>query len=292
MNRLPKYHETFIPVLNVLKDEKPVHYNELRKRVRDEYYSELPEELLSLKTKSGDQLILNRIGWAKAYLKEAGMVIQPERAMVQITPKGLETLKKGSLTLQELKNDPDYLETRKRKEMQSKEAVSSEEASPQDLIDEGVQSIEDEVKSDLLDKLKTIDPYYFEQVVNDLFEKMGYGGAKTTVKSGDKGIDGIINQDELGLEKIYIQAKRFNGHNVREPDIRNFIGAMSGDTQKGIFVTTSAFDSKAVEKAHDANHKIILIDGMKLADLMYRFGVGVQVANTYEAKEIDEDYFE
>lgn len=292
LNRLPKYHETFIPVLDVLKDERPIHYNELRKRVRDTYYSDLPEELLSLKTKSGDQLILNRIGWAKAYLKEAGMVIQPERAMVQITPKGLETLKKGSLTLQELKNDPDYLETRKRKEMQSKEAVSSEEASPQDLIDEGVQSIEDEVKSDLLDKLKTVDPYYFEQVVNDLFEKMGYGGAKTTVKSGDKGIDGIINQDELGLEKIYIQAKRFNDHNVREPDIRNFIGAMSGDTQKGIFVTTSAFDSKAVEKAHDANHKIILIDGMKLADLMYRFGVGVQVANTYEVKEIDEDYFE
>lgn len=290
--RLPKYHETFIPVLDILKDGKPIHYNELRKLVRDKYYSDLPEELLSLKTKSGDPLILNRIGWAKAYLKEAGMVVQPERAMVQITPKGLETLKKGSLSLQELKNDPGYLETRKRKELQSKEAVSNEEASPQDLIDEGVQSIEDEVKSDLLDKLKTIDPYYFEQVVNDLFEKMGYGGAKTTVKSGDRGIDGIINQDELGLEKIYIQAKRFNDHNVREPDIRNFIGAMSGDTQKGIFVTTSSFDIKAVNKARDASHKIILIDGMKLADLMYRFGVGVQVANTYEVKEIDEDYFE
>lgn len=289
--RLPKYHETFIPVLDVLKDGMPMHYMELKKRVRDKYYSDLPSHLLELKTKSGDQLILNRIGWAKVYLKEAGLVAQPERAMVQITSRGLNALKKGSLTLQELKNDPVYLEARAFKKKLSNESLSNDEASPQDLIDEGVQTIEDEIKSDLLSRLKTIDPYYFEQVVNDLFERMGYGGAKTTVKSGDKGVDGVINQDELGLEKIYIQAKRFNEHNVREPDIRNFIGAMSGDTQKGIFVTTSAFDSKAIEKARDANHKIILIDGAKLADLLYRFGVGVQVASIYEIKEIDEDYF-
>jgi len=121
---------------------------------------------------------------------------------------------------------------------------------------------------------------------------MGYGDFIETSKSKDGGIDGVINEDKLGLEKIYIQAKRYNENKVREKDIRNFIGAMSGDTNKGVFVTTSAFDDSAVKKAHDAHHSIILIDGHKLVDLMHRYGVGVQVRNVYEVKEVDEDFFE
>lgn len=251
----------------------------------------LPAEQLELTTKNGHPLILDRIDWGKVYLKQAGFVHQPARAMVQITDKGLAVLKKGSLSLAELKADSEFLAHRAQVKTSAETQGQAEDQTPQDMIDSGVQSIEDEVKAELLDRLKTADPYYFEHVVNDLFERMGYGGAKTTVKSGDGGIDGIINQDELGLEKIYIQAKRYDGHNVREPEIRNFIGAMSGDTQKGIFVTTSFFDTKAVEKAREAHHKIILIDGKQLTDLMYKFGVGVQVANTYEVKELDEDYF-
>lgn len=291
MNELPKYYETFIPILEVLKDRRIIHYNELRKLVRDIYYADFSADLLAQTTKDGDPLILNRIGWGKVYLKQAGLVHQPSRAMVQITDKGLETLKRGSLSLEELEADPDFMAHRAQVKTNNEPQTQTEEQTPQDMIDSGVQSIEDEVKAELLDKLKTADPYYFERVVNDLFEKMGYGGAKTTVKSGDGGIDGVINQDELGLDKIYIQAKRYDGHSVREPEIRNFIGAMSGDTQKGIFVTTSAFDTKAVEKAREAHHKIILIDGKQLTGLMYKFGVGVQVANTYQVKEIDEDYF-
>lgn len=291
MKRLPKYYETFIPILEVLKDRRIIHYNELRKLVRDTYYADLSADLIAQTTKDGDPLILNRIGWGKAYLKQAGLVHQPSRAMVQITDKGLETLKRGTLSLEELKANPDFMAHRARVRTNNQSQAQTEEQTPQDMIDSGVQSIEDEVKAELLDKLKTGDPYFFERIVNDLFEKMGYGGAETTVKSGDGGIDGVINQDELGLDKIYIQAKRYDGHSVREPEIRNFIGAMSGDTQKGIFVTTSAFDSKAIEKAREAHHKIILIDGKQLADLMYKFGVGVQVANTYQVKELDEDYF-
>lgn len=220
------------------------------------------------------------------------MVHQPSRAMVQITDKGLKVLQKGSISLKELKADIDFLAHRETQAIRQPSVQSrQEDQTPQDMIDTGMQAIEDEVKSDILEKLKTVDPYYFEKIVNGLFEKMGYGGANTTVKSGDGGIDGVINQDELGLEKIYIQAKRYNGHNVREPEIRNFIGAMSGDTQKGIFVTTSSFDSKAVEKAEKAIHKIILIDGSKLADLMYKHGIGVQISNTYDVKSLDEDYF-
>lgn len=140
--------------------------------------------------------------------------------------------------------------------------------------------------------LKNIDPYYFEKVILILLKKMGYGDFVETSKSVDGGIDGIINEDNLGLEKIYIQAKRYNENKVREKEIRNFIGAMSGDTSKGVFVTTSNFDDSAVKKAHEAHHTIILIDGNKLVDLMHQYGVGVQVRNVYEVKEVDEDFFE
>jgi restriction system protein len=121
---------------------------------------------------------------------------------------------------------------------------------------------------------------------------MGYGEFIETKKTGDGGIDGIINQDQLGINKIFIQAKRYSENKVREKDIRNFIGAMSGDTSNGVFVTTSTFDESAREKAKQAHHKIILIDGAKLTDLMIDFGVGVQTRNTYQLKEVDEDFFE
>jgi len=290
---LPKYHETFIPVLDVLSNGEILHYNELRKRVRDKYYSNLSEELLSRKTKSGDILILNRIGWAKAYLKQGKFIQQPERAMVQITEKGKEALKKGKLTLEDVKNDPDFLAYREiKKEEKGSEEASIESASPEDLIDSGFLVIEAQVKSELLEKLKNIDPYYFEKVILILLKKMGYGDFIETSKSGDGGIDGIINQDQLGLEKIYIQAKRYNENNVREKEIRNFIGAMSGDTSKGVFVTTSNFDDSAIKKAREAHHSMILIDGNKLVDLMHQYGVGVQVRSVYEVKEVDEDFFE
>lgn len=293
--QLPKYHETFIPILQVLSDGKAIHYSELRKTVRDKYYSNLPTELLNLTTKSGDILILNRIGWGKGYLKQAKMLQQPERGMVQITEKGLLTLKKGKLSLSDIVNDPDYkaYATTKKEEQETESALINGNSSPEEMIEAGFTAIENQVKTDLLEKLRNIDPYYFQKVVLKLLNKMGYGDFIETPKSGDGGIDGIINQDQLGLEKIYIQAKRYKDDNkVREKDIRNFIGAMSGDTSKGIFVTTSSFDKGAVEKANEAHHSIILIDGYKMVDLMHDFGVGTQVRNTYEVKEIDEDFFE
>lgn len=291
MKQLPKFHEIFIPVLETLRDGQIIHHNDLRKKVRDAYYANLPENLLMQQTKSGDPIILNRIGWAKVYLKQAGMLTQPSRAMVQITPKGLDALNQGVLTLKDIKADPDFLAHREKAKAAAENTLGEDESSPQDLIDAGIQAIENQVKSDLLERLSTIDPYYFELVVLQLFRKMGYGEFKETAKSGDYGIDGIINQDELGLDKIYVQVKRYNGHSVRELDIRNFIGAMSGDTQKGIFVTTSTFDSGAIRKANEARHMILLIDGERLVDLMYKYGIGVQVKSTYYIKDIDEDYF-
>jgi restriction system protein len=292
---LPKYHETFIPILEVLSSGEMLHYNELRKRVRDKYYSDLPEELLNKKTKNGGLLILNRINWGKVYLKMGKFIERPERAMFKITGKGKGILEKGTLTLKDLQNDSDYIKYQESKKNEKKivvEEINAENASPQDLIDSGFSTIETQVKSELLDKLKEIDPYYFEKVILILLKKMGYGDFIETGKSADGGIDGIINEDKLGLEKIYTQAKRYNENKVREKDIRNFIGAMSGDTSKGVFITTSTFDDSAVKKAREAHHTIILIDGIKLVGLMHQYGVGVQVRNTYEVKEVDEDFFE
>ncbi len=292
---LPKFHETFIPILDILSNKEIVHHRELIKKVAEKYYSNLPKELLEEKTKSWDNTLFNRLAWGKAYLKQGQYIQQPSRGMVQITQKGENALKNWNLTLKDLKNDSDFLAHREAKKIEEKnniEDMGIENASPQDLIDSWFTTIETQVKSDLLERLRNIDPYYFEKVILILLKKMGYGDFIETAKSWDGGIDGIINEDKLGLEKIYIQAKRYNENKVREKEIRNFIGAMSGDTTKGIFVTTSTFDEAAIKKAHEAHHKIILVDGNKIVDLMYQYGVGVQVRNIYEVKEVDDDFFE
>jgi restriction system protein len=292
---LPKYHETFIPILEILNGEESIHHRDLSNRVKEKYYSNLPIELLELKTSSGANVLIDRIGWGKSYLKQGKFVIYPKRGEVQITQKGKETLKGGNFTLQDLKKDIDFLEYRKLSKLKKEnevEEVNVENASPQDLIDSGFTTIKSEVKAELLEKLKGIDPYYFEKVILILLEKMGYGDFIETTKSNDGGIDGVINEDKLGLDKIYIQAKRYGENKVREKEIRNFIGAMSGDTKKGVFVTTSDFDIKAVKKADDAHHSIILINGTKLVDLMHQFNVGIQIKTVYEVKELDSDFFE
>jgi len=288
---LPKFHETFNPILSILKDGEIIHHRELLKRVIADFYSTLPLELLEQKTKSGDILIENRIAWGKSYLKKGGYIHYPERGMVQITEKGKDA-SKNKVDLKDLENEHDFLTFYKEESASNNDHNIISNSSPQDLIDAGFSAIEIQIKNDLLERLKTIDPYYFEKVILILLKKMGYGDFIETSKSGDGGIDGIINEDKLGLDKIYIQAKRYNDNKVREKEIRNFIGAMSGDTSKGVFVTTSTFDDSAVKKAHDAHHTIILIDGNKLVQLMHEYNVGVQIKDTYEIKEIDEDFFE
>jgi restriction system protein len=291
---IPKFHETFSPILEILSNGEVIHFRELQKLVLKKYFSHLTPEQLSEKTKTGDNLINNRIAWGKSYLKKGGYIYYPVRGSVQITDKGLKN--KTGLTLKNVVEDSGilnfYSEENSKGSSNNLDVKGIENSSPQDLIDKGFFQIEKEVKGELLEKLKTIDPYYFEKVILILLKKMGYGEFIETSKSGDGGIDGIINEDKLGLDKIYIQAKRFNENKVREKDIRNFIGAMSGDTNKGVFVTTSLFDIGAIEKAKNAHHKIILIDGMKLVDLMHEFNVGIQVKATYDVKQLDEDFFE
>jgi restriction system protein len=288
---IPKFHETFAPILEVLADGKAIHYKELCKTIIDKYYSHLPEDVLSRKTKSGDLLIFNRINWGKSYLKKSGYIHYPGRGIVQITQKGKD-VDLESINLKSVVEDSGLFDFYKDEKDKNIEDSKVRESSPQDLIDSGFSAIETQTKSDLLDKLKTSDPFYFEKIILILLNKMGYGDLIETTKTGDGGIDGIINQDKLGIDKIYIQAKRYTDNKVREKDIRNFIGAMSGDTLKGVFVTTSCFDEAATRKASSANHTIILIDGPKLVDLLYQFGVGVYIKDVYEVKVIDNMFFE
>jgi restriction system protein len=285
---LPKFNETFLPIIDVLKNNDIISGRKLIELVIEKYYSKLPKELLDQTTKSGELLIENRINWGKSYLKKGGLVHYPQRGFVQITEKG-KAVKNEDISIEKMESDVIgfYNSGDDQKVTQN---VST--SSPQDLIDTGIEQIEKNVKTELLAKLKAFDPYAFEKVILILLKKMGYGEFIETSKSRDGGIDGVINEDQLGLEKIYIQAKRFTDNKVHETDIRNFIGAMSGDTTKGIFVTTTDFDDNAKRKAKEAHHKIILMDGIKLVELMYKYGVGVQLKNTYEIKALDNDFFE
>lgn len=181
---------------------------ELIEAVKTKFYSNLSDEQLKIKTKSGDFLIDNRIAWGKSYLKKGGYVYFPERGHVKITEKGKNH--SSSLSLNDLESESNLLNFYKQEKSNKSTDYKLPISSPQDLIDEGFNKIENEIKNELLQKLKKIDPYFFEKVVLLLLKKMGYGEFIETAKSGDGGIDGIINEDKLGLEKIYIQAKRFN----------------------------------------------------------------------------------
>ncbi len=289
---LPKFHETFNPILDILSDGKIFKHRELLNKVYENYYSDLPQELLDQRTKNGDTLLMNRIAWGKSYLKKGGYLIYPERGMVQITEKGKKA-NNDRLKPKDVENETNFLDFYTEEKTKGiSENTEIKNSTPQDLIDRGFNEIENQVKHELLDKLKILDPYYFEKVILILLKSMGYGDFIETSKTADGGIDGIINEDKLGLDKIYIQAKRYTDNKVSEKEIRNFIGAMSGDTSKGVFVTTSEFNKGAITKAHDAHHSIILIDGPKLVDLMHQYKVGVQVKSIYEIKELDEDFFE
>ncbi len=290
---LPKFHETFVPVLKVLDaNEGPLHNKDLRIRVRDQYYSNLPQNLLDEKVSTGGNKLFNKIDFGKSYLKMGKFVYYPSRGMVEITEKGRKQLKAGRLTLQELKNDADFVAYQKSQQINKEETEGTriEDYTPQELIDRGVNAIKEQTKAGLLEGLKEMNPFDFEEVVLRLFKKMGYGDGTLTSKTRDGGIDGIINQDVLGLEKIYIQIKHCKEDNkIHEKEIRNFIGAMSSDTKKGIFVTTSNFDDSAKQKADKDPNTIILINGDKLADLMYEHEVDVQVSDTYKLKEVREE---
>lgn len=295
---LPKFYETFIPTLQTLSDGQPMLRRDVPEKILELGLWKLSDDERNIRTRTGQPLFHNRVGWGIAYLKRAGFVVQPERGHFTITEKGKSVLESGiPITLDLLESQAEWKawqpQLRSKAETENDEH-SLEQYTPQELVEKAVNQLATNLRAELHQRLYSIDPYYFQSVILILFQKMGYGDFETTPKSRDGGIDGIIYQDQLGIERIYIQAKRYqDGNKVRELDIRNFIGAMSGDVRKGIFVTTSTFDEAAITRArNDRNNTIILIDGDKLVDLLIKFNVGVQIQMTYEVKMIDEDFFD
>lgn len=249
------------------------------------------------------QTYMNRIAWAKTYLKKAGLLSAPGRSQVQITSRGREVLKEGHsrITVSYLKKFPEFLDFHSVKPPSTNshtvETSSEEDETPQESLERVYKQLEHELASDLLERVKQVAPSFFEKLVVDLLVAMGYGGSregagKTVGKSGDGGIDGVINEDRLGLDVVYIQAKRWEG-SVGRPVVQAFAGSLEGvRANKGVLITTSSFTSDAQAYVRQISKKIVLIDGQQLSQYMIQYGVGVGVEARYEVKRIDSDYFE
>ncbi len=253
-------------------------------------------------------IIEDRVGWARTYLGQAGLLESTRRGFFRITPRGLELLSSGTTDIndQVLKRYPEFMDfvSRKSRKKKTDETVSSvdqtsfdEKANtPEESLEDSYQAIRNRLAVEILEQVKSCSPKFFERLVVQLLVAMGYGGTREDAgqaigKSGDGGIDGIIKEDRLGLDVIYLQAKRWEG-SVSRPEIQKFAGALLGNqARKGVFITTSTFTKEAREYVKTIAATIILIDGDDLSNLMMDFNVGVAVEATYEIKRIDSDYF-
>ena len=246
----------------------------------------------------------SRVSWACTYMKKAGLLLAPKRGCVSITPRGLEALAKkpAAINAAFLKQYPEFRAFQtKGKNTEQENDTGSQELSlgktPHEAIESGYQKLRAQLADDLLETVKSCSPAFFERLVVDLLVKMGYGGSladagRAVGKSGDGGIDGIIKEDKLGLDVIYIQAKRWDTNSIGRPQVQQFAGALQGQRAgKGIFITTSSFTDDAREFVKGIGSKIVLVDGDELANLMIDHGIGVATAATYEVKRIDSDYF-
>ncbi|MCL2819537.1 MAG: restriction endonuclease [Oscillospiraceae bacterium] len=299
---MQKFYEFFNPVLEVMKDEKTYSRADVSDKVAD--MLKLTHEQRSVKIKSGKHTYIDRTQWAMTYLKQAGALSIESRNQWKITKRGLDLLKsEKTITPKTLKQFPEFLEFTQRTGMRKTDAqtdVSIDSLTPEEMIDEALAKLDGKVLQELKDLLASVDPYHFEKICKDLLVAMGYGGSSeelnlsyVTKKSGDGGIDAIIKQDPLGINTIYVQAKRYQGE-VREKDIRDFLGALAQKaTQNGVFITTGRFSVDALRAIEIANNmNIIPIDGNQLVKLMAQHGVGVEEQKIYKTQKVDIQYFE
>lgn len=295
---VPIFEKFLYPFLYNLKDGE-LTLKELREKLISHF--NLSTDDIQVKTKSGNTTQFNdRIGWARQYFRRALFIDIPKNGTYRITQRGIDFLKNHTdLTIDDLMEYPEYAaynSTRKKKESKSDTTLVAD-LTPTEQLEQAFESIESDLAADLLAKVRELSPAFFEQLVVDLLVKMGYGGsfadsAKVTQLSNDEGIDGIIYEDKLGLDKIYIQAKRWS-NSVGRPVIQQFAGALVGqNATKGVFITTSNFSKEAKQYVVGLHQKIVLIDGQELAKFMIEYNVGVSTKKTYEVKRIDTDYFE
>jgi len=268
----------------------------------------LTEDDLKEMLPSGIQeTFVNRVGWASTYMKKAGLLEATRRGFYKITDRGKDLLKKQPKTINVklLKQYPEFLEFQKLKGTRRGEKVPDSKgpsdlskATPSEALEAAYENLRDELSDELLARLKKISPAFFERIVVELLVKMGYGGSRADAgkaigRSGDGGIDGIIKEDKLGLDVVYIQAKRWDDNAVGRPAVMQFAGALQAQrANKGIFITTTRFTDDARSYVSQIGSKIVLIDGEQLTSLMIEHDVGVSTVSLYPVKKVDSDYFE
>jgi len=300
---IPDFQSLMRPLLEAHVDGKE-HLNRDLVAHLGEQFNLTEEERREMLPSGGARLFDNRIGWAKSHITQAGLLISPRRAISVITDRGREALRlqPERIDLRVLNGFEEYREFRSRRknaedeETETSETEIQDAQTPEELLENAYLQVRRQIEAELLAQIKSAPPEFLERVVVDLVVRMGYGGSRKDAgealgRSGDEGIDGIIKEDPLGLDIIYLQAKRWEG-TVGRPEIQKFAGALQGQrARKGIFITTPTFSSDALEYTSRIETKIILIDGPRLAKLMFDHGVGVATASNYEVKRIDSDYF-
>lgn len=301
---IPKYNELYRPLLEYIRDGQPRTTAELEEVLAKRF--SLTDEERQERLAGGTLTFCSRIGWARTYLKKAGLVTSPKRGTVQITPEGKAAVDDAGLHIDNdfLATFPSFAEFQKGGQIATNaenrpSSAAEDEDSPQDSLDRAYRRIRQTLAEDVLTEIMQQTPTFFEQLVVRLLQVMGYGGSLensgiVTRASGDEGIDGIVKQDKLGFDQIYIQAKRWEPTAcVGRPDIQKFVGALAGQgATRGLFVTTAKFSEEAqayVRKQHTT--KIVLVDGQRLAELMIDHNLGVTPIARYEIKRIDSDFF-
>ena len=298
---IPNYQVIMPVLLQHIADGEEHSNSEITEAMADHF--DLSEEERTRLLPSGNQKVFtNRVAWAKAELKMAGLIDSPRRGVSVITQSGLDVVRQNlpeRMDRNFLKQFQGYREKLGggTKKPDSEQHNWRTESPPQEVLEEAYQSLKREVSSELLAQIKACSPSFFERIVVDLLVRLGYGGSlhdagHSIGKSGDEGVDGIIKEDRLGLDIIYIQAKKWE-NTVSRPEIQKFAGALQGKrARKGVFITTSEFSQGAREYASGIETNIVLIDGEELAGLMIDYGVGVSTTNVYTVKKVDYDYFE
>ena len=296
---IPKFQEITLPMLKLASDGQVWSLADAREELAKHF--QLTEEEIEELLPSGRQArFANRVAWAKVYLERGGLLSSPKRAHFQITDRGREVLKSPpeEVSIKFLSQYPEFQEFRSRSSKNSEdESDDTESNTPEETLEAAYLTIRKNLASEVLERVKACTPRFFEHLVVDLLLNMGYGRAgggtgERVGQAGDEGIDGIISEDRLGLEMVYLQAKRWEG-TVGRPEIQKFVGALHGKrARKGVFITTGSFSADAAAYVQTIDPKVALVDGKQLAEYMIDFGLGVSLARAYEVKRIDTDYFE
>ncbi len=298
---IPDFQSLMLPLLEAVGDGGE-HQTKSLVETLAKRYQLTQEERVQLLPSGKSPTFDNRVGWAKTYLKKAGLLEQPKRSFINISKRGLEVLAKAPsvINMKYLEQFPEYIlfkENEQEKQPSNPQNITDVyEDTPEELLEKSHQKLVNSLADELLDNIKACSPSFFERLVVELLLAMGYGGTRADAgraigQSGDGGIDGIIDEDKLGLDSIYIQAKRWEG-TVGSPEIQKFVGALQGNrAHKGVFITTSDFSKQAQEYVRNINNKVVLINGFTLARLMIENDVGVSTGTTYKVKKIDSDYF-